>query len=69
MLGHPRFERGQPFGIGGRLVGEQPVALAHRGFVAGRMMGMAGREREGEPVEEAAALARPLDEQAGPSQG
>jgi hypothetical protein len=63
MLGHARLQRGQPVGIGRGIVGEQPVALAHRRFVACRMMRMAGEECQRQPVEEAAALARAIGEQ------
>ena len=57
MLGHLRFERRQPAGIGGVGLGKQFVARAHRRLVARRMMGMAGLERQHQPVEEAAAVA------------
>ena len=57
MLRHLLLERCEPVRIGGRVVAEQLVACAHRGFVARGMMRMAWLEREHEPVEETAAVA------------
>ncbi|KAI1692065.1 hypothetical protein DdX_21460 [Ditylenchus destructor] len=63
MLRHPGFQCGQPVRVGGFVRAEQPVALAHRRFVARCVMRMTGCQRQRQPVEEAPPLARRLDEQ------
>ena len=63
MLRHPRFERRKPGGIGAVGLGEQFIARPHRRFVARGMVGVAGLERQHQPVEEAAARARAVGEQ------
>ena len=63
MIGHAGLQRGEPVGIGRLLRAEQPVAFAHRGFVARAVVRMAGDEREREPVEEAPPLARRFGKQ------
>ena len=63
MLGHARFQRRQPGGVGAVGLGEQFVAGAHRRFVAGGMVGVAGLERQHQPVEEAPPRAGAVGEQ------
>jgi hypothetical protein len=53
MFDHRGFERRQPLRIGGRVVGQQPGPGAHRGIVTRRFAGMAGVERQHQPIEKA----------------
>ena len=64
VLGHLRFERGEPVAVGAAFVGKQAVSRAHRRVVARGVVGVARGERQREAVEEAATLARGGDEEA-----
>ena len=63
MLDHPRFQRAQPVGIDRTVAGQQPVALAHRRVIAGRVHPVRRGQRQHQPVEEAPPLGGRLDEQ------
>ena len=63
MFGELELERVEPGEIGPAFLPEQLVTRAHRRVVAADMMGVAGLEREDEPVEEAAAPFRAFGEQ------
>ena len=63
MLHHLRLDRVEPAAFGLAQVGQQPVALAQCGLVACGMAGMRGIEREREPVDITAAVARGSGEQ------
>ena len=58
-LGHLRFDRLEP-GAVARLFGKQPVAAAHRLLVVERPPAVTRIDRQHQPVEEAAAVGRPV---------
>ena len=62
VAGHGVLERGEPVRIAAAL-GQQARALAQRILVGGDVAGMLGMQRRHQPVEEAPALARPVEEQ------
>ena len=63
VAGHGVLERGEPVRVAAAL-GQQAGALAQRIFVGRHVAGMLGMQRRHQPVEEAPALARPVEEQA-----
>ena len=62
VAGHGVLERGEPVRIAAAL-GQQAGALAQRILVGRHVAGMLGMQRRHQPVEEAAPLARPVEEQ------
>src|SRR6185436_664829 len=58
MLGHRLLERGEPSGVGIAGIGQQLVARAYRRLVARGVMRVARLERQHQPIEEAATVAR-----------
>ena len=62
MAGHGVLERGEPVRIA-VAIGQQARALAKRILVGGHVAGMLRMQRRHQPVEEAPALARPVEEQ------
>ena len=62
VAGHGVLERGEPVRIAAA-VGQQAGALAQRVLVGGDVAGMLGMQRRHQPVEEAPALAGPVEKQ------
>ena len=63
VAGHGVLERREPVRVAAAL-GQQAGALAQRILVGRHVAGMLGMQRRHQPVEEAPALARPVEEQA-----